>query len=216
MLLNPFRFASVVAVQNPEVVAHNSYKDGSTKNLTMAIPTGTADGDLIVAFLFNNNNASLISGPAGWTNAVNDSVTANSVRVDYRTASSEPASYSWTCSSTSQISGIIISFRDLSYGALSLDAGTLSRSAPSYPSIAAPSFASTLAGGVVFLSCNSTNTSTASATGMTQIDFVSFGKVSQSVFYESSTAAGATGDRTATWSIGSPSTLVGLLIKLGK
>lgn len=65
-------------------------------------PTGTVDGDLMVGFFFADGGfygaTSDLTPPAGWT-TVTELLTANQpiVGIYYKVASSEGASYTWTC-----------------------------------------------------------------------------------------------------------------------
>lgn len=78
-------------------------------NLTMARPTGTVDGDLLVAMIIQDQDASVKTGmpaPTGWTKIANSSsgVTANGQVAIYThtAASGDPGTWSWTNDSTGQ------------------------------------------------------------------------------------------------------------------
>ena len=74
-----------------------AFSAGFATSRTCNVPTGTADGDVMVAFTTNNSLATdPLTPPSGWT-AI-DGVTSTNVRMEafYRVASSEPASYTWT------------------------------------------------------------------------------------------------------------------------
>ena len=72
----------------------------SSTSITINVPPGTADGDLMVAVLSNGSTMSgrSLSSYSGWTLAAEAASTgsAPSLEVLYRTASSEPASYTFT------------------------------------------------------------------------------------------------------------------------
>lgn len=67
--------------------------------IVATVPTGTADGDLLIMILSNSNSAMQVDTPANWTLVGRTSMGSNcnrTVNVFYRIASSEPASYSVT------------------------------------------------------------------------------------------------------------------------
>ena len=85
-----------------------AYRSGSTAgggsgtNLTINKPTGTVDGDIIICSFYQEIGATAVTPPEGWTEVA---VQANNKGVAwmstyYKRASSEPASWTWTHSST--------------------------------------------------------------------------------------------------------------------
>lgn len=69
-----------------------------TTSWTINVPTGTLNGDVMIAAIQHGN--ATLTPPAGWTliNSVsNTGLTAN-LKTYYRVASSEPASYTWSLS----------------------------------------------------------------------------------------------------------------------
>src|SRR5689334_18499080 len=68
-------------------------------------PAGTVDGDFILAFISVGNN-NTITAPAGWTEL---SLTTNFAgatlqnRIYWKVASSEPASWTWTFTSSAYV-----------------------------------------------------------------------------------------------------------------
>lgn len=81
---------------------------GSANSLTISVPSGTADGDLLIATL-TRPGTNVPTPPSGWTQ-VNTAAysTAVSLYVWYRIASSEPASYSWSWSGFTAASGSML------------------------------------------------------------------------------------------------------------
>lgn len=71
-------------------------------NLVVNVPTGVQDGDVIVAFVYKAVNAThSLTAPGGWTQiGTNQDSTNIQASAWWRIASSEPASYTWTISST--------------------------------------------------------------------------------------------------------------------
>jgi hypothetical protein len=92
---------------------------GSTTHV-MDVPAGTADGDLMVLFIVASNSA-VYTVPTGWTAAFN----STSMMSCYRTASSEPASYTVTTNSSFACSGYIATYTNAQFdtvGTVSLQA----------------------------------------------------------------------------------------------
>jgi hypothetical protein len=72
----------------------------SGTTITLTKPTGTASGELLVAFIGGYISATITS-PSGWTNlfVVTEATSGAILRCDYLVAGgSEPSSYSWTSS----------------------------------------------------------------------------------------------------------------------
>lgn len=88
--------------------AHNFGASGSTAAITVNTPSGTVDGDLLLAFASLENPVAVgiagISQPSGWTEhtELQSTGTAAAFRAGiwFRTAASEPASYDWAPSNT--------------------------------------------------------------------------------------------------------------------
>lgn len=90
----------------------SEFSAGFTTSRTCSVPTGTADGDVMIAFTTNNSlPTEPLTPPAGWT-AI-DGVTSTNVRMEafYREASSEPASYVWTWASAHNHDVVILTYR---------------------------------------------------------------------------------------------------------
>jgi hypothetical protein len=68
--------------------------------ITLPVPAGTADGDVMIAVLAVRPDTATVTAPGGWGAAIsstgNVGPTASRLLVYKRTASSEPASYAWT------------------------------------------------------------------------------------------------------------------------
>lgn len=71
-----------------------------TGSVTVAVPAGTADNDLLLAFLAADGLNSNFYTPAGWTLVENPDAFYAEGRVFSRVASSEPASYTFNYSNT--------------------------------------------------------------------------------------------------------------------
>lgn len=77
-------------------------------DLTLNVPTGTQDGDILVTTVADDTDQALTH--TGWTLITSQSVTSSRNTVAYRLASSEPASYTFT-SGSSEKAGSIAVFR---------------------------------------------------------------------------------------------------------
>jgi len=96
----------------------------SASTLTINKPTGTLEGDLMVAVVNNSSNCSW-TGDTGWTE-VADQGSSPSTRIAYKVAgASEGASYVFTSSANGTSSGTIVTYRNAAYDAV----GTITSSA---------------------------------------------------------------------------------------
>lgn len=87
----------------------------SGTSITVGVPAGTADNDFLVCAVKYPSSETL-TAPGGWTLPANGSYTDSGVsntimRVYYRLASSEPASYNWTIGAAGRFGGSCYSFR---------------------------------------------------------------------------------------------------------
>lgn len=108
----------------PSIVAHASAFDSSgTSTFTCDIPTGTANGDLMVAFLLSSSSGGNFLLPSGWTNGFDSkdiSLTpgGGATRIVYKIAASEGSSVTFSASSSSK-GAVIVTFRNAKWGGLS-------------------------------------------------------------------------------------------------
>jgi hypothetical protein len=167
----------------------------SSTTLTINVPTGTANGDLMVAMVLTSASTSATwTTPAGWTAAV----TSSSARgVYYRTASSEPASYTFTASGSGTSQGYIFTYRNAQFDVSS------AITTNSNPTVTA-SITTTANNAILLyyagLSTNASETYTA-PTGFSTLATDSDATApSSAVFYKLQTAAGATGTVSCTGS----------------
>ena len=112
----------------PEFIASATRQNPNTSSsLTINVPSGTTDGDLMVAFMAAEDNLTW-TGATGWTE-VADQGLAPSLRVAYKVASSsEPASYTFTSTDSRLTAGSILTYRGASYdaiGSFAVDASPL-------------------------------------------------------------------------------------------
>jgi hypothetical protein len=105
-LVNPYRFA---AAATPTFVAVSAVANDAN----VAVPSGTANSDLMVAFI-TNTNPGLLSTPSGWTrigSVYTWTTLGYGTAAYYRVASSEPANYSF--GSGTRV-GYMVSYRNAS------------------------------------------------------------------------------------------------------
>lgn len=102
---------------NP-LIDSNTATTGSATSLNITAPSNT-DGDLMVAVIAQSQTGATITAPAGWIlgNAGNTTIGGGgsepSVWFFYKTASSEPASYTFTSSVTATILGGVLSYEPI-------------------------------------------------------------------------------------------------------
>ena len=103
----------------PEFVASASTQTTTASTSTVVInkPTGTVDGDLMVAVMATGSTTRTWTGDTGWTEAADQGAQPN-LRIAYKLAgASEPASYTFTIDSATAngISGCILTYRYAEY-----------------------------------------------------------------------------------------------------
>ncbi|HZP48857.1 MAG TPA: C25 family cysteine peptidase [Vicinamibacterales bacterium] len=83
-------------------------------NVTINVPAGTQANDVMLAAIGINANTPTVTAPGGWTlvrQTNNTNNTANALAIYRRVATTaEPASYTWTISANTGVSGGIMSF----------------------------------------------------------------------------------------------------------
>lgn len=114
-----FQLLSNTDGQNlPTFIASATTQNTSGGNtLVINKPTGTQDGDLMIAFMSSSSTDSTWTGATGWTEVIDQGSTPN-LRIAYKIASSEGSSYTFTLSSNSTLSGSILTYRTTSYDAI--------------------------------------------------------------------------------------------------
>ena len=168
---------------------------------SIAVPTGTQNGDLLLAWCITDPDGTVtdLTAPAGWTQIASDA-TAIRGRIFYKVASGESGTYAFGTSAGSDGAWVIVAFTgvdttnpiqvnpDISGGTAATD-------------LVAPSI--TMTGNGALVCCyGSQNAGTfTTPTGMTEIaDHAPSGWAAQSICWESRTS-GATGTRTSTHSV---------------
>ena len=175
----------------------------STSSLVVNKPTGTAQGDLMVAILFTTNGASWTQ-PSGWTEVAD----TGNIAVAYKVAgASEGSSYTFTAGKTGTQAGIIVTYRNAVYDTV----GTViaSTSSPlSIPAITLSANASTV---LAFVGATSTST-WSTPTGFSSI-YSTTTTVGMALFGKDNVSSGSTGTVSTTRTgqgIGQAAVLVGI------
>lgn len=173
----------------------------TTTSFVIAKPTGTVDGDAMVAIV-NANNSATITPPAGWTliNTV-DPVTEATISTYYKKASSEGSDYTFTIGSSERTSGGIISFSG-SFASNFIDVSSVNSATGGTDAPRASSVTTTVANTMLVYLSSYDNSDTAPvytiAAGITQA-VQTTGASKTIIGYKSQAAAGATGTINTTW-----------------
>lgn len=177
---------------------------------TVAIskPTGTVDGDIMVAVMFGGNGGTW-TGDSGWTEIIDQGATPN-LRAAYKVASGEGASYTFTYSGSGAEIGFIATLRGLQYDTASASVTTLNGDG----SLAITGI--TAAGGVLIAAYALFNgTSLAASTPSGMVPLVSESPGSRAIFgFWQEVAAGATGTWASSITGTNPFNNGGILIAL--
>ncbi len=178
-----------------------------TLTLTVPVPGATLSGDLLVATIAVRPSTSTITAPAGWTLRIRtnqSSGVANAQAIYYRVATgSEPASYSWTFSTSTGSAGGMVAFSGVDpVTPIDVSAGTANSSSLSQP---APSVTTTVANTMVVTSHSMSSSATwtppagmAEAVDRASLTVPNALGISLEVNYVAQAAVGATGVKTAT------------------
>jgi hypothetical protein len=170
----------------------------ASTTITIDVPSGTANDDLMILIVASGTSANTWTTPSGWTVW---KATANARAIYYRTASSEPASYTITQSSSTTSGGYILTYRNAAIDAM----GNYS---PSANPTVAPSITTTFNNAYVFdfiASPSNGSVTYTTPTGYTTLVSDSDATAPSSiVFYKIQETAGATGSASSTPSTGNP------------
>jgi len=168
----------------------------SGNSISVPVPSGVANGDFLVFGFMCGNQTLTVTEPSGLTSVLADSSSASVVRLYCRTASSEPASYTWGISGTNRLAGFALSYT----GASSVDVvGALNRPSGSAIclSINQPSDGVLIAVSGVENSAATSTPTPPSGMELRQYSGAAFGHISASDLIPSGT--GASGDKAYTW-----------------
>jgi hypothetical protein len=108
------------SVVGPDFVALASQANSvASASLVINKPSGTADGDLMIAVMCGDASVGSWSGDTGWTE-VSDQTLGGAQRIAYKLAASEGSSYTFTRSlSTHILAGSILTYRYAAYDSMS-------------------------------------------------------------------------------------------------
>lgn len=102
-----------VPVTNIQFIGAATSADAGTNVTTRDIskPTGTEDGDFMLAFIFHGADVTL-TPPSGW-NLLEDDLASTVIEnwVYYKIASGEGSTYTWTVNTTGILGGAIVTYR---------------------------------------------------------------------------------------------------------
>jgi len=201
-IMNPSQqLMTSLGVKLPITFKASSFKQNTTASSTLVIdkPTGTIDGDIMIAFMGNNlGDTGAWSTPAGWTE-VYDRGDGDMMLVAYKVASGEGANYTFNASvSSNGYGGQILTFANALFDVGG--AATTSTSPLVAPSITVATANSVLlamyirqANGITFTT----------PSGMTSLISGTIGGVGPSWhIFSQEVDAGATGTRSSTQSAG--------------
>jgi hypothetical protein len=183
----------------------SAVENTGTTALVINVPSGVANGDLLVLTYIANTGSTT---PSGWTAWL---TTTNNRSIWYKNASSEPASYSLTNSANEPSSACIVALRDAAIDVM----GTVSASAN--PSVAA-SITTTANGAFVFsyVGVNSANRTFTTPAGYTLLASDSDAtSPSYALFYTTQTTAGATGTLSVSANGAARGTLFSIILGVG-
>ena len=96
------------------VASSSQQNTGSSTTITINVPSGTANGDVMIVFLTSASGSGNWTQPATWQLGA----TATGRAVFFRTASSEPASYTFTGPSSAVHQGFMLTYRNCAVGVL--------------------------------------------------------------------------------------------------
>ena len=171
--------------------------------ITINVPSGVANGNILLLTFITDAGGS-VTTPSGWTLWL---AFANNRAIFYRTASSEPASYTITQGSSSTCSACMVAFNNAAIDVM----GTIS--ANTSPSVA-DSITTTANGAFVFdyLAVNVASRSVTTPSGYTLLASDSDAtSPSYALLYTTQTTAGATGTLSVTVSGNMRSTLFSII-----
>lgn len=178
--------------------------EASGTSVTVNVPSGTVDGDVMIAQIsWMSNTVKTVTPPGGWTLLETDVNSAFEQRTYVRVASSEPANYAWTFSGTVRVEAGIGSFIGVDNTTpIDVSNGQFNSSSTS---VTAPSVTTTVANALlVFCGSGNGQGTYTPPSGMTEQwdDNTTIGTldVSFEMAIETLGAAGATGTRVATLS----------------
>jgi hypothetical protein len=182
--------ANLAAAAAPSYVASAGTRTTS-RTVTVNKPTGTQEGDLMIAVMQASASGVTPTYPSGWTQAILDTTGNSSAAIAYKVAgASEPSSYDFGVGGSFGRCAQIITIRS----ATTLTVGTFDEGTDT--SLVAPSITATAGILLGWFIAESTPTLSSAPSGMTQAIETGGGPVSW-IYYQT-VASGSTGTKTLT------------------
>lgn len=212
MLANRLRMATAAAAAGVTFIdSATTVNTTAGASLVISKPTGTIDGDLMVAVMSSAVDGSSWTGDTGWTEVFDQAALAPRLRVAYKIAASEGSSYTFTISSALAIpGGTIATFRNAAYdtiGSMVTATGTASVVAPSVTAFGGLLLA-------IYGRNNGVSNTFTTPAWMSQVVLYNTATNNASgVIFSETVAAGATGSRTSSSTVASGTT-AGILLSL--
>ena len=168
---------------------------------TIAVPTGTQNGDLLLAWCITDPDGAVtdLTAPGDWTQIASDA-TAIRGRIFYKVASGESGTYAFGTSAGSDGAWVIVAFTGVDT-TTPIQVNPVISGGTAATDLVAPSITMTGAGALVCCYGSQNAGTFTTPSGMTEIaDHSPGGWAAQSICWESRTS-GATGTRTSTHSV---------------
>lgn len=192
------RLAGALSVKSRPTFVGVSQTDSSASNissLTLNVPSGVQNGDLLIAVVFAGNNAVDDWAQTSWTWAIEQNNAVPNLGIAYRTASSEPASYSFTTTQATRLGGMIMAFRGAAWDVT----GTIATATYTASSITVSQANSILIGA---WGVDAANVTWTAPSGMTEVSKYQGGNRANFAVYREDVNAGSTGTRAASTASG--------------
>lgn len=186
----------------PTLVAVTDNSSPGTATLSIAVPAGVADGDILV-LIASGETTRTITTPTGWTHATGSPFATpaggwHTTYIFYRTAASEPGSYNVTQSSSGAFSLAMAAFRN-SAGVGNISGDIVQAATNAAPSITLSTNSTMLSWWVLY----SNATFTGPGVGTQIINRIQAGGWTQNVVQQDGLGPGASTPLTGTQSNGS-------------
>jgi hypothetical protein len=104
-----------------------SVQNTAQTTIAATVPSGISNGNLLLMFVLSGSNASTWTTPSGWTLAV---AGANGRGTFWRTASSEPASYTITQSGSATANAVILAYSNAAFDVAGTQSSALTTVTP--------------------------------------------------------------------------------------
>lgn len=179
-----------------EIIATASQYEGSAMTISVPVPSGTADGDLLVAVIGVPGTGTSFTAPMGWALDINSPDGGGSIYIATKIAASEGASATFTWGASNGASALMITVRNAS----AIQCGTVAReTGPG--TISAPGFSAAQNGLLLaFFSSVFPQASVSTPSGMVATASVPGQLPSLFAFSQMPSPSGPTGDRSTVFS----------------